>query len=1007
MAPVSKTFSFISQNTGGWTNQKANTLSSVMDSHGVSFCCLQEHWRLEKSLYKIQKHFSDFCAFSIPAQKKTNIISKGRPAGGLTILYKKNLEEFITEIIVPDSKRVQGIYFEQNDTSFVLINVYFPTDPQKNNFCDSELLKTIQDIHYIYNIYDKSDDFILMGDFNCDFLRNNRFVQIVNNFMEGLNLVTIWNKFPCEYTYMHHVPNNDGQYNTSKIDHIMVPQHFVNRCIDGDVLHLGENLSNHGILFLKINIDINPSSEKKGSGSNFARGLKWNKATDDEINSLRQEFNDSLNNIMAPIPALECRNVHCKDDQHKIDLDVYGNKILDALQSAVDNNIPHAGSFLKSTPGWSDYINPIKEDMNFWFNLWNSAGRPQNTTIHNIYRNVRHQYHYAIRKLKNHEKDIQNQNYINAAVNGKINDVLKDLKRQRKPVSNLSPKVDNISDPQMISNHFSTIYEKIYNSHHDQDELQKVSKNIEENLTDSDLNFLHQITPQLLQKLIGKLKPDKNDENYSFKTNAYKVTSHLISEPLCHLIKGYLIHGHFTNNFLLSSLVPIIKDNRKSKQDSSNYRLIAVTAILLKLIDMVILELFDEKLKVSNLQFGYQPGSSTMLCSWTLRESINYYVNRGSSVYVCLLDLTKAFDNVQLSKLFSKLSERLPLIFVRFILFTYINQQCYVRWGQIKSPLFSVTNGVRQGAVASPIFFNIYMDSLFKRIKESNLGCKIGKYDFSILGYADDISLLSASRQSLQTMIDIVREYCDEYGIKISINANPKKSKTKCLVINSKVNPVPIKLYGMSIPYVTQWTHLGTMLQINEGSDFDINKCRGEFIGNIHSLHQELGYVDPYVFLKLVSIYFTSFYSSVLWNLESTQINRLYATWNTMLQNNFDLPYGTHRYILKNISAKRSLKEEFYSRFRKFCIHIENCNKDEVIYLYHQQKYDSRSIFGNNYRNAILQPKDISQPYVVDPQNEWKLKVIKELIAVKSHNMIIPNFNHENCDVILNELCCN
>ena len=113
---------------------------------------------------------------------------------------------------------------------------------------------------------------------------------------------------------------------------------------------------------------------------------------------------------------------------------------------------------------------------------------------------------------------------------------------------------------------------------------------------------------------------------------------------------------------------------------------------------------------------------------------------------------------------------------------------------------------------------------------------------------------------------DIVRDYCDEYGIKISINIDPKRSKTKCLVFNSKFNPVNIKLYGISIPYVDQWNHLGTTLQANEHSEFDINRCRGEFIGNIHALHQELGIIDPYVFLKLVNIYFTSFYSCVLWN---------------------------------------------------------------------------------------------------------------------------------------------
>ena len=66
MAEVSKTFSFVSQNTGGWAYQKVNTLKTVMLKHDVSFCCVQEHMRLEKNLHKIGEHFNDFCTFSLP-----------------------------------------------------------------------------------------------------------------------------------------------------------------------------------------------------------------------------------------------------------------------------------------------------------------------------------------------------------------------------------------------------------------------------------------------------------------------------------------------------------------------------------------------------------------------------------------------------------------------------------------------------------------------------------------------------------------------------------------------------------------------------------------------------------------------------------------------------------------------------------------------------------------------------------------------------------------------------
>ena len=175
--------------------------------------------------------------------------------------------------------------------------------------------------------------------------------------------------------------------------------------------------------------------------------------------------------------------------------------------------------------------------------------------LHNTYRNIWHQYHYAKRKLRNHRREIRNDNLVKAATNGQINDILKDLKHQRKPASNLSSRVDGKTDPQIISNHFGSLYKDIYNHHDDQADILDISDEINQTLSGEDLSHISCITPQLLEKLITKLKLDKNDEHYNFKTNAFKISSYLISKPLCQLIKSYLIHRYFTNSFLFSSLV--------------------------------------------------------------------------------------------------------------------------------------------------------------------------------------------------------------------------------------------------------------------------------------------------------------------------------------------------------------------------------------------------------------------------------------------------------------------
>jgi len=36
---------------------------------------------------------------------------------------------------------------------------------------------------------------------------------------------------------------------------------------------------------------------------------------------------------------------------------------------------------------------------------------------------------------------------------------------------------------------------------------------------------------------------------------------------------------------------------------------------------------------------------STSLCAAIIKQSIEYYINRGSHVFVCFIDFSKAFDN--------------------------------------------------------------------------------------------------------------------------------------------------------------------------------------------------------------------------------------------------------------------------------------------------------------------------------------------------------------------------
>ena len=81
----------------------------------------------------------------------------------------------------------------------------------------------------------------------------------------------------------------------------------------------------------------------------------------------------------------------------------------------------------------------------------------------------------------------------------------------------------------------------------------------------------------------------------------------------------------------------------------------------------------------------------------------------------------------------------------------------------------------------------------FLELSKSGFGCYINDMFYGIVGYADDIVLLSPDRAGLQCMLDITNSFLVNLGLKISVDhINPKKSKTKCVAFGIKKCPSPI-----------------------------------------------------------------------------------------------------------------------------------------------------------------------------------------------------------------------
>ena len=104
---------------------------------------------------------------------------------------------------------------------------------------------------------------------------------------------------------------------------------------------------------------------------------------------------------------------------------------------------------------------------------------------------------------------------------------------------------------------------------------------------------------------------------------------------------------------------PLPKGARADLSNSDMYLSIAISSLLGKIFDNVIIEHQLDVLSTSNYQFSFKVKSSTVLCTTMVNKTTQYYnENRGQAVYLLLLDASNAFYKVSYEKLFELLLAR-------------------------------------------------------------------------------------------------------------------------------------------------------------------------------------------------------------------------------------------------------------------------------------------------------------------------------------------------------------
>ena len=269
--------------------------------------------------------------------------------------------------------------------------------------------------------------------------------------------------------------------------------------------------------------------------------------------------------------------------------------------------------------------------------------------------------------------------------------------------------------------------------------------------------------------------------------------------------------GYVPDDFGEGILIPLMKDKNGDASSFDNFRGITISCAISKLFEYAVIVKYSALFVTDNLQFGFKNGIGCNDALFTVKSTIDYFLNSGATVTVTALDISKAFDRISYYALFSKLMKRqFPKPLIKVLLSWYTMCSVKVKWDGMFSEEFQPSAGVRQGGVLSPMLFAIYMEDIFSLLRSRNKGCFIGNVFLGCFLYADDILLISQSVSCMQDMLNI----CHEFFKSIDLEISSTKSSALRIGRRCSIKCSNLLIGGQIIPWVDQLKYLGiTMMK--------------------------------------------------------------------------------------------------------------------------------------------------------------------------------------------------
>ena len=559
-------------------------------------------------------------------------------------------------------------------------------------------------------------------------------------------------------TYLSDKLSNDGAEIESCLDHVYASENILHKL---RTLKLDNSATDH-LPIVAIFMTKQPKPKNNGTKPPiFKRSMK---------NFTRTRWIDCL------------RTRNWDKIAQKTDVNEQTSELSKELNLALDECAPYKQFKPRENyrPGLSNATKTLMRERDETRKKIPKASEQEKIGLRATYKQLRNK---AINQMRT---DTRNQNadrLANAKNEGEVWKIVNEIiKPKSSPQIVLSTNEGEVTDDLEIANKFNEYFiQKIEDLKEKIDPtlIKDPLARIQEKTKRKNLSFsLKKITEKEVVKIMKSMSKKKSKGKDGVSQECLLIGAEVLAAPLTKIINNSITSGIFPADWKEAIVVPILK--KGDPKDPKNYRpvscLTAASKVLEKVVCQQLTKYIEKHKLLPNSQHGFRSGRSTMTALSSMQKNWIKNAEDGLMTGVLVWDLSAAFDTLDVNLFLKKLSlygaDELTLSWFRSFL---TDRTQRVRIGSSLSNALTLTSGVPQGGILSPIVFTLYTADMELWLKKSKL-----------TNFADDTETDFSSKNKAEIKVSLEEDAVQVLNFMASNGLVANQSKTEFLVLNEK-----------------------------------------------------------------------------------------------------------------------------------------------------------------------------------------------------------------------------